>query len=348
MYSATILVFLLSLSSCEHRPLVELNELHYVRIYLDERLRNVNFGFYDETKEKPEYSTPNAMRVALFDPITGNMVTERYLRDRGVDEKGVYFHGLIPASDGKYNLMAYSFGTSALRVKDEKFYFGIKAYTSPVSDLIKDRLVSSRSGTYEDYIEEEDILYEPEHFFVTNTENVCIGLTDKVDTLRNHDGSDFMANSIVKTYYIQVNVKGVKYVNSAVALITGMAGSVTLHNKELDSGNPASIYFSMKNDVKKMRNNDDIAVVYATFNTFGKLQDREGFIYITFEFNTVWGNVQTETIRVTDMFETQEVKEKQWIIIDKLIEIQPDDEEFSGSTDPGVNQWGEIRGDITI
>jgi len=91
-------------------------------------------------------------------------------------------------------------------------------------------------------------------------------------------------------------------------------------------------------------------VAYATFNTFGKLPDVEGYIYITFEFNTTWGTVQTETIRVTDMFETPVVRDKQWIIIDKMIEIKPpgDDEGTNGATDPGVNQWQEIQGDITI
>jgi hypothetical protein len=50
------------------------------------------------------------------------------------------------------------------------------------------------------------------------------------------------------------------------------------------------------------------------------------------------------------MFETPVVRDKQWIIIDKVIEIKPpgDDEGTNGATDPGVNQWQEIQGDITI
>ena len=56
--SSMIFILFLLFTSCEHRPLVEQNNMHYVRIYLDEKLRNVNFGFYDETKKKPEYSTP--------------------------------------------------------------------------------------------------------------------------------------------------------------------------------------------------------------------------------------------------------------------------------------------------
>lgn len=346
MYSATILVFLLSLSSCEHRPLVDLNELHYVRIYLDERLRNVNFGFYDETKEKPEYTTPQIMRVVLYEPSNGRVVAERYLRERGMDEKGNYLHGYISAPAGVYNLMAYNFDTQTLRIRDDKWCYHMEAYTLPVSENVKDKLVSSRTNKDGEF---EEILNEPDHFFVKNSEWIGIELTDKVDTLKNPDGSDFVANSIVKTYYMQVNVKGVEYVKSAVALITGMAGSVRVFDGELNGDNPASIYFPLKNDVSKMRTNDNIAVAYATFNTFGKLRDREGYIYITFEFSTVWGTVQTETIRVTDMFETQQVKEKQWIIIDKVIEITPPEgEEGTGGMSPGVNNWEQIEGGITI
>ena len=105
----------------------------------------------------------------------------------------------------------------------------------------------------------------------------------------------------------------------------------------------------MKNDVSKMRSNDDTAVAYATFNTFGKLANVEGYINITFEFNTTWGTVQTESIRITDMFETQQVRENQWIIIDKVIEIvPPDDGESAGGMSPGVGKWDQVEGGITI
>lgn len=354
MKSAVLSILLLT--SCEHRPLVDLNEIHYVRIYLDERLRNVNFGFYDETKEKPEYETPKVMRVALFDPTDGSLRSERYLRDVGQDEKGTYIHGYISAEAGTYNLVAYNFDTSTLKVINDKWYTGMEAYTTVVSDNIREKLESARSAQDEEENNDielmqeikEEILYEPEHFFVNSSEWVNVEITDKADTLKTADGEDFVATSLVKTYYMQVNVKGVEYVTSASALITGMAGSVTVYNGEHNRDNPASIYFTMKNDAVVRRNSDGVATAYANFNTFGKLKDVEGYIYITFQFNTVWGTVQTETIKVTDMFETQQVKENQWIIIDKVIEIVPPEDGSGGATVPGVNDWNEVQGDITI
>jgi hypothetical protein len=353
---SSVMAVLFVLSSCEHRPLVELNEIHYVRIYLDEHLRNVNFGFYDETKEKPEYKTPEVMRVALFDPSDGSLQSERYIREVGHDEKGTYIHGYISAKPGTYNLVAYNFDTGTLKVRNDRWYTGMEAYTTVVSDNIREKLESARSSKDDEEAEEiapaqeikEEILYEPEHFFVNTSEWVNVELTDKADTLKTAEGEDFVATSLVKTYYMQVNVKGVEYATSASALITGMAGSVTVYNGEHNRDNPASIYFTMKNDAVVRRNSDGVATAYANFNTFGKLKDVEGYIYITFQFNTVWGTVQTETIRVTDMFETPQVKEQQWIIIDKVIEIVPPEEGSGGATSPGVNDWNEVQGDITI
>ena len=86
--SAILLLLSVVLASCEHRKLVDPSDRHYVRIYLDEHLRNVHYGFYDETKEKPKYKTPRVVRVTLSDPKTGRVVGQRYLHDSGSDERG--------------------------------------------------------------------------------------------------------------------------------------------------------------------------------------------------------------------------------------------------------------------
>lgn len=44
-------------AGCERRPLVDVGNTHYVRVYLDEELKNVTTGFYDPTLAKPEYKT---------------------------------------------------------------------------------------------------------------------------------------------------------------------------------------------------------------------------------------------------------------------------------------------------
>ena len=75
-------------TSCEHRPLSDPNNAHYIRIYLDEQIKNVTCDFYDPALEHPEYTRPKVLRVAVFDPATDKLVAERYLQNQGSDERG--------------------------------------------------------------------------------------------------------------------------------------------------------------------------------------------------------------------------------------------------------------------
>ena len=340
--------FIFMLAGCEHRPLLELTDRHYIRIYLDEHIRNVSFGFYDETKEKPVYKTPKVMRVTLSNTTTGEVMGEDYLQESGTDERGNYIHGYVHAGPGTYNLLAYNFDTESTHVKFQNDYERMEVYTNPLNDELRNRLQSVRS--VEDS-RAEVVRYEPDHFFVTTIDDVMLESVAGQDTIWAGRKEHPVAETVVKTYYMQVNVKGVEYVRSASALITGMAGSVTLHNRAMVSDNPSTIYFTMQNGRAASKGGEEMTTVgYSTFNTFGKLPDVEGYIEITFEFHTTDNRVQTETIRVTDMFETEQVKEKQWIIIDKVIEIIPPEGEEAqgGGMSPGVGEWEQIEGEITI
>ena len=339
--------FIFLFTGCEHRPLIELTDRHYIRIYLDEHIRNVSYGFYDETKEKPAYKTPEALRVTLSDPTTGEVVVEDYLHEGGTDERGNYIHGYLQARPGTYNLLAYNFDTESTHVKYQNDYEQMEVYTNPVSDELRNRLQTVRSV---ESSRAEVVRYEPDHFFVTTIDDVTLETVAGTDTIWAEKQEHPVAETVVKTYYMQVNVKGVEYVRSAAALITGMAGSVKLHNRQMVSDDPSTIYFSMQNGRAVSKGTNEMTTVgYGTFNTFGKLPDVEGYIEITFEFHTTDNRVQTEIIRVTDMFETEQVKEKQWIIIDKVIEIvPPEGEETGGGMSPGISQWEQIEGSITI
>lgn len=339
-------------TGCEHRPLEmrQYEENIFVRVYYDENIRNVSYGFYDESKKKPTYSSPQVMRVVFCDETTDNIVAERYLYDNGRDERGYYIQGLMNVPDGRYNIMAYNFDTRETQIKNRNNYSAMVAYTAPLSESEANRIFSSRGDVTG---EEEPICRQPEHLFVTKVEGFEVA-TQKYreypDTVKTEKGIYPTAESIVKTYYLQFNVKGVEHVRSAVALITGMAGSKNMHTGEMVMEDAASIFFGLNNGKDKARTSDDIAVAYASFNTFGKLPHTEGYIEITFEFNTVYNTVQTETFRITDLFETEEVKENQWIIIDKTIEIVPPEgsEPSGGGLTPGVNDWIQVEGSITI
>jgi hypothetical protein len=48
------------------------------------------------------------------------------------------------------------------------------------------------------------------------------------------------------------------------------------------------------------------------------------------------------------MFDTPMVQDKQWIIIDKVIEITPPEGETGGGLQPGVGDWNQHEGSIVI
>lgn len=340
------MVAMTALHGCEHRELTEPIRKHFVRVYLDEQLRNVNYGFYDESKDKPEYRTPRMMRVALCNPTSGAVMCEEFLHEGGHDARGNYFEGFLSAGPGVYNFMAYNFDTESAHIKNPNSFRSMEVYTNPINEAEKGKLESVRSNTNKNT---EVIRYEPDHVFVSAIENVQLKDVPGIDTLKTLSGTHPTAKSVVKTYYMQVNVKGVEYVQSAVALITGMAGSTRLHDRTMMANNVATVYFPLRNGITKKRNAEDVSVAYAYFNTFGKLPNEEGYIEITFEFKTKKNTVQTETIRVTDMFNTPMVRDNQWIIIDKTIEITPPEgEDIDGGMRPGINDWEQVESGFTI
>ena len=335
-------------TGCEHRPLEmrQYEENIFVRVYYDENIRNVSFGFYDESKKKPEYSSPKMMRVAFFDNVSDKLVSERYLYDCGRDERGYYIQGKMNLPNGKYNMLAYNFDTNEIETRNNYSYYAMSAYTNALSESEANRFFSSRGD------DATNICRQPDHLFVAKVEDVEIDKPiyyEAPDTIKNNTGTYPVAETIVKTYYLQFNIKGVEHVRSAVALISGMAGSKNMHSNEMIKDDVASIYFNLNNGKDKARTSDDIAVAYASFNTFGKLPHTEGYLDVTFEFKTIYNTVQTETFRITDIFETEMAKENQWIIIDKVIEIiPPEGSDTGGGMSPGVTDWEQIEGSITI
>ena len=56
--AAALTAIVLLSSRCNRRPLVDAGNTHYVRVYLEEEIKNVTTGFYNPELAKPEYSTP--------------------------------------------------------------------------------------------------------------------------------------------------------------------------------------------------------------------------------------------------------------------------------------------------
>lgn len=341
-YSAALcsLLFMLLMASCEHRPLLELSERRFVRVYLDEHIKNVSYGFYDENRQGTDYTTPKVLRIGFYNHLSGRQMYEGYLQKAGSDERGNYVEGFIPAFEGKYSMLVSRFDNTSTYLRNESRYSEAQAYAKSVSDGI----IQSLSSLQDASRSEGSILNQPNHFFVKSSETINLHKSAVVDTLRDDNGDFFTAKSVVKTYYLQVNVKGAEYVSSASGYLTGLAGSVNLANQTLNEEDVSSIFFQLKSD--HMSKRSEVSQAYTTFHTFGKIPSAEGILTVVFEFKTKYGTTQVEKIELGDLFETDMVKNEQWIIIDKIIEIIPDSQ--NSGMQPSVGDWGQIDGDITI
>lgn len=348
-------VLLLLLGSCERRPLVDLNHTHYVRVYIDEALPNVTKGFYNESYARPHYQSPAVLRVALADVETGKVIAERYLRNKGRDEKGLYFDGYIDVAAGTYSLMAYNFDTETTMVAFSENRRYAKATTNEIASHLKANIPSRYSrGENGELIEtDEKITYEPDHLFAANSEKLTVRHSEKVDTLLTEKGEYFTAQSIVRSYYMQVRVKGMQYASSSVGLLTGLSGSSWVNGQGMDLEDPITVYFEMVNNltagITKNASEDDVVTLYTTFSTFGKLPEAKNKLEITFDFLTTYGKPYSETLDITDLFFTKEAIENQWLLIDHTIVIpDPPSVGGGGGLQPDVEDWGDIETDIII
>lgn len=329
--------------SCIHRPLEDPYNGHYIRIYIDEHIKNVTYGFYDETRKKPEHIRPTILRVMLTDPISDRVISERYLQSTGEDERGYYIDGYVGAEAGNYNLMVYNFGTEKTKIRNDKKFFDAQAYTNPVSESYYQYF-----PMMQEEIESSAVRYCPDHLYLVTCEPVRINKNLYIDTLYNAEGDHFTAKTVALSYYLQVKIKGFEHVSTAVSLMSGMAGSTTLCNRKMNDADPVSIFFDMDYaEVGRTKDGETkTAVLYTTFNTFGKLPKENNIYTINFEFTRADGSSQVESIDITSMFDEPLVKYEQWILLEKEIEITPS--EFTGGMTPGVDKWGDVWSDIQL
>ena len=341
----SLLCFLIMVVACERRPLVEIFNTHYVRVYLDENLLNVTEGFYNPEHDRPEYESPAVIRVALTDRETGNVVADRYLRNQGEDENGHYYDGYIVANPGVYNLMAYNFDTEAAIMTEASNHYQIKSSTIEIASHLYSRIPSRVKGPQLN----ESIVYEPDIVFAVDCGDVVVPYVEELDTLKTPSGDYFCGKSLVKSYYLQIRVKGMQYVNSSVALLNGMAGSVKIHQYAIDNEDEVTLYFETKKS--HLTTEDDETILYATFNTFGKIPGKDTELELTFDFLTTYGTHYSEKMSITEKFEEEDAVKRQWIIIDKTITIPEPPEGGTGGGGgfkPNVGPWEDIQTDINI
>lgn len=336
-----------TIASCEHRLLSDPGGGHYVRVYLDEQIKNVTCGFYNDSLEKPSYKRPSNLRAILTDPSTGTIVSERILRNHGQDGRGHYIDGYMAAPNGEYDFMVYEIGTPLTLIRDADNFHKMQAYTDPVKESYLQYLPSTKIE-----IDNNRIVNKPDHLFHDVCKGITLGGSYEKDTIKNSENDYFTAKSITKSYYIQIKIKGIEWITSAASLISGVAGSVYMREREeLCTSDSVHIFFGMNYTGKReiSVSNTSTATLYATFNTFGKIPGIQTIYTLNFEFTRSDGTTQVEKIDITELFDTPLVKENQWILLEQEIVIQPpENAKPGGGLRPGVQEWVDIDAEVRI
>ena len=356
IYGAVLVICAILLAaSCEKRPLLDISNTHYVKVYVDEELLNVTTGFYEGNYARPNYKSPSIIRVTLTDPETGNVRAERYLRNQGTDANGHYYDGYIIADPGEYKLMAYNFDTEATIIGSSNNHYDINAYTNKIASHLYTKIPSRVKSPGSDEGKGgpvESIVYDPDHLFVADCGQVRIPYVEHVDTLRTPEGTPhFNAESIVKSYFMRVKVKGSKYISSAVSLLEGMVGATRLSDRQPYDDKSVTVYIEMQATKDQARLAEDETYIYTTFGIFGRAEGEKNLLEVTFDFVTTYGVPFSAKFDITDVFETEDAIKHQWLILDQEITI-PDPPPGTGSGDggfkPSVDDWSDIETDIII
>ena len=113
---------LILLTSCELRPLSDLNKNLLLRLKINLQIQNVD-----------EPPTVEVMRVIFYDPNTNRRFTEDYIPSEG---------GYISVPPGDYKLIVYNFDTESTLIRNDMQLYQMEAYTNEISQQIKNKALS--------------------------------------------------------------------------------------------------------------------------------------------------------------------------------------------------------------
>lgn len=318
-----LLFIVIVLSGCQHRALVDPVNLHYVKVYFNQQIQNTTYGFYDEEYIKPTFKTPSIMRFMLCESASGSVISERFLTDIGEDEKGRYIEGYITCPPGQYQMLAYNWDTELTRVKAQNNCKTVSAYTEMHSKKV------------------DTVFKSPDLLFVAK-DRIVVNKKNKVDTLYGVNSKKFDASSIVESYFLKIPIRGLTNMRELNAVVTGFSPEEQLLDN-LRTDEQVGIYTTMKMG-KEVE--EDVYEFYTTFNTFAHVPGAISKLHIIFYLSLENGNMYSLDVDITEKFNSPDVLEHNWIIIDTVYDAP--EGVGGGGFSPGVSQWETVSSDVYI
>ena len=322
MTAALVLTMAMLAASCQRRPFAE----HTTEV-------NLVLNVKTDIVINDEVPMPETMRIGLYETDGGSVQYTDYISSTG---------GLIHPKPGTYDLVVYNIGTESTQIRNEKSHDDMEAFTSEVSSFLKSQLGkflekrAQAQAKAEPEAKEEKIVYEPDHLFVGHLRQTEIpALLEDGDDIEIHLNVD--AHSVVETWNVDIpNVDGVEYVQKAVAIISGQAGSHFIGREE-DSSESVSIYFEMSVD-------KETGVLFGKFNTFGKHPEAQSVLSLDINLTDTGGKEHHYHFDVDSDFMDNPALE---IVIEDEVKVEQPTGGGGGFV-PTVNDWDEVRTEINI
>lgn len=355
--------FILVGAACERRPLEEQSEAVRIQIAINVRtvlnvntnirtsvqLYGVNTALWDE---KAAQLDPQMMRVLVYDPDSDKLIAQSFITNSGIDEDGnKVFNGNLGITHGNYNFLVYNFDTPTTQVVSENRESSIIAYTDEISPALRAKFLGTKGDQelVDDLYSDISIHYEPEHLLVANERNVRISPHDSLVIVHTE------ASTVVDTYYLQVRVNGLQFASSATAVISGLSPSNRIGLNERTVDPSAAVVFEMQKGYDNSLPGDNQDVLCAVFNTFGKIENVESDLFVTFNVYDTAGKLRQYTANLDSVFDSEEARLYHWLIVneDCLVIDIPDPDPVpptggGGGFQPQVDDWQEETGEISI
>ena len=327
----------LLLVSCEHRPLLEPDGDTILKVHLNtDSINNVTCNIYNENIQRPVI-TSDMLRVFLYDKSGSPLLSQKFISDKSTDERGFEtLSGRLPVSQGLYGLLAYNFDVDATYIADERNFHTVRAYTEEIPLGLY-----ARFGSRADALEK--VFYQPEHVMVSADPAVRIHPHHQEKLL------EMDARTVIQSYYIQIRIKGHEYLASnaaAQAVLSGLSQSILLKDGT-QVKEPTSVYFELQRSMDKKRSDVPQTVICAVFNTFGRIDEIQSELQVTFSVLARNGKTHQKVVNMTPVFQTEDARLRNWLLIDEVWEI-PADMGVDGGFGPMVDAWEDIEQIIPV
>ena len=331
--AAPVLPLLLAavLAGCHRRPLEDMDYNTRLKVKINvEAISNVTCDIYNDKIPVPEIQL-DVMHAVLFEEGSGQVAAETYLTAKETGEDGkTEFTGDLSVAPGTYSLYAYNFGTEATLIEEPYRWGSVRAYALDVPSRI--------SSTYATRVPAgETITYSPDHLLVGSTPQETIPYHTGVYTVC------VEARPVVESYYLQIKVDGLQYVNSATAVLSGMSSANYITLGDRVDIPTSTVYFGMtKSDDK------GVPVICAIFNTFGRPDGSDNNLEVTFDIVTRSGKTLQRTFDISDLFLSENCVRHHWLLLDETITVDPPEPDKGGGFDPKVDDWEDEHHDIIL